>query len=56
MTKDYYVEAKFGKKWTLIKTYKRHKEALEYVANAKATKYPFRIVRITRTVVFEGTT
>jgi hypothetical protein len=55
MTKDYYVEVKLNsKRWTLISTYKRHKDALDYVASRKPDKYPLRIVRITRTVVFEG--
>jgi hypothetical protein len=53
MTKDYYVEAKFGKtRWTLVKHYKTHKDALEYVKDAGAVKYPLRVVRVVRTVIF----
>jgi len=55
MTKDYYVEVKLAnKRWTLISTHKRHKDALEYVASRKPEKYALRVVRITRVVVFES--
>lgn len=54
MIKDYYVEAKFGniKKWHLIKSFKTHKAALEYVSNGAPVRYPLRVVRVVRTVVF----
>jgi hypothetical protein len=53
MTKDYYVEAKFNKtRWTLVKAFKNHKDALEYVKDAGAVKYPLRVVRVVRTVIF----
>jgi hypothetical protein len=55
MTKDYYIEIKFkGNKWTLVKTEKSHKEALEYVRENSGEKYPMRVVRVVRTVVFDG--
>ena len=55
MTKDYYVEAKLNKaKWTLISTFKQHKDALEYVREHGAVNYALRVVRVTRVVVFES--
>jgi hypothetical protein len=56
-TKNYYIEAKLSKNhWTLLHTTRRQDEALEYVhdhAEANA-KYPMRIVRVTRKIVFDG--
>jgi len=52
MTKDYYIEGKFLKKWILLKTTKRHSEALEYIRENAGEKYPMRIVRVVRTIVF----
>lgn len=54
MTKDYYVEIKFGARWTLVHTEKRHTDALQYVKDNSGEKYPMRIVRVVRTVVFDG--
>ena len=55
MGKNYYIEAKFGNRWTLIGVSKQQKNALEYVKNPGAVKYPMRVVRVVRTVVFDGT-
>lgn len=55
MTKHYYIEAKFGARWTLLKTYTTHVAALEHIKNNSGERYPLRIVRVTRTIVFEGT-
>lgn len=57
MSKHYYVEAKFGKikTWHLIKTFTRQSDAIDYVSEHEAglDKYPLRIIRVVRTVVFE---
>jgi len=50
--KDYYVEAWLNNRWVLLHTYKRHGEALEYVADHAGERYPFRVVRVERTIVF----
>lgn len=54
MTKDYYIEVKFGSRWQLVKTEKRHTDALQYVSEHAGEKYPMRVVRVVRTIVFEG--
>ena len=55
MTKDYYVEIKLkANRWTLIETTKRHSDALEIVRERAGERYPIRIVRVVRTIVFEG--
>lgn len=54
MSKDYYVEVKFhANRWTLIKTFKRQGEAMDFIANSEDSQYPLRITRVVRTVVFE---
>lgn len=53
--KQYYIETKLTKgRWTLVHTETRHKEALQYVVDHAGNKYPMRIVRVVRTVVFDG--
>lgn len=55
MTKDYYVEIKLRpNRWTLIETTKRHADALEIVRERVGERYPIRVVKVTRTIVFEG--
>lgn len=54
MMKDYYVEVKFHtNRWTLIKTFKRQGEAMEFIKEQVDNRYPLRITRVVRTVVFE---
>lgn len=54
MGKEYYVEARLHtNRWTLLKTERRQTDALQYVKDHAGEKYPMRIVRVTRTVVFE---
>jgi len=54
MTKMYYVEVKFGNKnWHLIKSFTRHTDALHYVKENSREKYPMRVVRVVRAIVFE---
>lgn len=50
--KNYYIEAYFNKKWNIIRTEKAYKVALKYVMEVSPVKYPVRIVRVVRTVVF----
>lgn len=53
-SKNYYIELWMGGKWKLIHTEKRHKDALAYVTDRTGEeRYPVRIVRVTRTIVFE---
>lgn len=54
MTKTYNVEIKLGTRWTLQKVFTRHTDALHYVKENAGEKYPFRIVRNIRSVVFDG--
>jgi uncharacterized protein YbdZ (MbtH family) len=54
MTKFYYIETKLGAKWRLVHTERRQTEALQYVKDHAGEKYPMRIVRVIRTIVFDG--
>jgi hypothetical protein len=55
MTKHYYIETKLDKKrWTLVHTETNHKLALEWLRENAGEHYPMRIVRVVRTVVFDG--
>jgi hypothetical protein len=54
VSKFYYVEIKFGTRWTLVETHTRQTDALQYVKDNSGEKYPMRIVRVVRTVVFDG--
>ena len=53
--KIYNIEIKMGTRWTLVKTERYHTDALHYVKEHSGEKYPFRIVRVVRTIVFDGT-
>lgn len=53
MTKTYQVEAKFGKQWVVIHKETRQTDALSYVKDHSGESYPMRVVRVTKTVVFE---
>ena len=57
MTKLYNVEVKLNSnRWTLQKVFTRHTDALHYVKenSVVSNRYPFRVIRVTRTVVFDG--
>lgn len=56
MTKTYNVEIKLGARWTLQKVFMRHTDALHYVKenSGEGNKYPFRVIRVIRSVVFDG--
>ena len=57
MSKYYYVEVKFHKdRWTLMDTYTRQTDAMAHVENETklGNKYPLRVVRVERTIVFDG--
>lgn len=50
--KDYYLEIWLGTRWGLIRTFKRHGDALNELRERVGERYPMRIVRVERTVVF----
>jgi len=54
MSKHYYIEVKLGTKWILQKVETRHTDALHWVKENAGEKYPIRVVRVTRTIVFDG--
>jgi hypothetical protein len=54
MTKHYYIEAKLhANRWTLLHTERSYKVALQYVREHASVRYPIRVVKVTRTIVFE---
>lgn len=53
MTKSFQVQAQFGKTWVIIKSGPFYKDALNYIRKANSSTYPYRIVRVVKTVVFE---
>jgi hypothetical protein len=53
MTKEYRVEVKFGATWVHVDKFTRQTDALHYIKENSGEKYPMRIVRITRAIVFE---
>ena len=54
MAKYYSIEVKLTNRgWITVKTEDRQTDALHYVKQHPHEKYPRRIVRVTRTVVFE---
>lgn len=51
----YYVEIRLdGKRWTLQCAERKHKDALHYVKEHAGRRYPMRIVRVERRIVFDG--
>jgi hypothetical protein len=55
MTKYYYIEVRLGSKWVLVETKTRQVDALDYVRTQSVDhKYPLRVVKVTRTIVFQG--
>ncbi len=53
MATHYYIESKIGNRWHLLNVETRQTDALHYVKENPPTKYPLRIVKVTRKVVFE---
>lgn len=53
MSKEYRVEVKLGKTWIYIDKFTRHTDALHHIKENSGEKYPMRILRIVKTVVFE---
>jgi len=54
MSKLYRVEIQLTKKaWICVDTFVRHTDALNYVRENAGERYPMRIVRVVKTVVFE---
>jgi hypothetical protein len=54
MTKFYNVEIKLGSRWTLTKVFTRHTDALHYIKENSGERYPYRIIRVIRSIVFDG--
>lgn len=53
MAKEYRVEVKFGATWINVDKFSRHTDALHYIKEKSGERYPMRIVRIVKTIVFE---
>lgn len=54
MSKKYYVEVKFGNKtWIRVIDFTRQVDALHHIKENSGERYPMRIVRVVKTVVFE---
>ena len=54
MSKNYYVEVKVSGKWILKERCTRQVDALHSVKINAGEKYPMRIVKVIRTVIFDG--
>lgn len=52
MKKDYYLEIWLNNRWHLVDTFKRQGAALESVAERAGERYPMRVVKVERTIVF----
>lgn len=53
MATNYYIECKMGGRWVLLHSETRNNDALHYVKEHPSVRYPLRIVKVVRTVVFE---
>lgn len=53
MSKKYDVEAKFGKTWVVVESMTLQTDAMHYVKEHIGERYPMRIIRVVKTVVFE---
>ena len=53
MSKTYEVHAKFGKTWVIVETKTLQTDALHYVKEHSGERYPMKVIRVVRTVVFE---
>ena len=52
--KQYYVEIKLGARWRLMASFTRHTDALHFVKENAGERYPLRVIRVVRTIVFDG--
>ena len=52
--KVYYVEIKLGSRWRLMASFPRHTDALHFVKENAGERYPLRVIRVVRTIVFDG--
>lgn len=52
MSKSFQIQAKFGNTWIIIKSVPYHKDALDYISKKPGLRYPMRIVRVVKTIVF----
>lgn len=53
MSKIFRVEVKFGNTWVTRQSFTRQVDALHYIKENSGERYPMRIVRVIKTVVFE---
>ena len=53
LSKRFQVQAQFGKTWIIIKSEQNYKDALDYIRKSSGARYPFRIVRVVKTIMFE---
>ncbi len=53
MSKEYRVEVKFGNTWVHVDKFSRQTDALHHIKVNSGERYPMRIVRIVKTIVFE---
>ena len=56
MSKVYYLEVKLGTKWILQKSFTKQADAFHHIKEnvSELSRYPVRVVRVVRTVVFDG--
>ena len=52
-SRKYNIEIKTGKRWEYVTYRLTYKQALGYIVEMKSCNYPYRIVRVQRTIVFE---
>jgi len=53
LSKKFQIQAQFGKTWIIIKSEQYYKDALDYIRKSSGARYPYRIVRVVKTVMFE---
>jgi hypothetical protein len=53
MSKQYRIEIQLGKNWYHVDTFTRQVDALHHIKENSGERYPMRIVRVVKTVVFE---
>jgi hypothetical protein len=54
MSKQYEIQVKFGKTWVIVEKKNLYNDALHYVKENSGETYPMRIIRVIKTIVFEG--
>lgn len=54
ITKFYYIELKMVGRWTLMHTTPRLADAYQWMKDNPADRYPYRVIQVTRKIVFNG--